>query len=309
MAIYKAWGIQINTTAVTAVISGVTSQQLGVNTTDRQEITAGSHLPRHLSVSGQDPVLRFSTHDVKTAHDAIGTFGILVDAGGDGVNLYEVQIDATGRPTAGATHRKIQIRQGLLYPVRWQVDHRGDLICDYELVVTWDGTNNPITETETVSLPAGLADSIRWSFSKLTFGSTLLADMTSLEITSGIRVDQVSVDSDIWPKHVDLTEATPRVRYTGLNLSQFAAGTVPLVGKVGAHANSTLYFRKRTNALATYVTDITAEHIKCTLEGSMRFEDILNATRADRASASIDIPLLYDGTNDPITFNTASAIT
>jgi hypothetical protein len=57
------------------------------------------------------------------------------------------------------------------------------------------------------------------------------------------------------------------------------------------------------------VADVTAEHIKLTAAGMATIENIFDDQADEPAQVSCEITTNYDGTNVPITIDTASAIT
>ena len=95
---------------------------------------------------------------------------------------------------------------------------------------------------------------------------------------------------------------------SGTALGWFADARVPLAGLAFAHANTTLYLRKRLSK-STFVANNVAEHVKFTACGMAVIEDAARIGSSDDAEISLSLPLTHDGSNDPLVVDTSSAIT
>jgi hypothetical protein len=133
-----------------------------------------------------------------------------------------------------------------------------------------------------------------------------LAQLLGLEIDFGLRVRKDSSDSEIWPQFVSIEVAQPRITLRGNRSKWFGAAGVPLAGLNGTHANTSLYLRKRA-AGGTFVANATAEHIKFTAAGLAYVDKPGSFSGNNPGETSITLVTKYDGTNYPITVNTAIA--
>ena len=163
--------------------------------------------------------------------------------------------------------------------------------------------------TESQALPAGLTDAERFTLGPVTIESILLAQVRRFELDFGIEVKTEGSDSDIWDTYCSIESIQPTLTLRGIDLNWWKdSGGVPLTGKAATHANTKIYLRKRA-AGATFVADETAQHIKFTADGLAHIDDGFSADANNKAEASLVLPMRYDGTNNPLVVNTASAIT
>ena len=311
MAIYTGYAIRLYTDAMGAavMIGGITKQSIMTGSECRSEPTAGSHFARHQSIYAQKPVASFSTTSIKQVLDNVGILGLKIAATSNpGLEFYEVQLDSDGRPLSGSNHRKIAIAKGLLVPRRLTCEHQQDASIDCDVLTIYDGTNNPLVYTESVSLPTGLDDPDRWTMGAMVFGAVTLADKLSVAIDFGNGAEQIGVNSDHWPTHLALQQVLPTIDVRGLNVSQFAAAGVPLIGLAGTQANSSFRLRHRTEELASFVASGTATHMLFNFDGVIYFDEVASFDRNARGETALKIHCKYDGTNDPITFDTTATL-
>jgi hypothetical protein len=295
--------------ASAALVTGIVSQSVMTNTEERREQTAGHHLPRHISLPAQKPVGRFASLNLDVALDACGFAGLAIaSATNPGLVFYQVLLDALGQPSAGSVHRTTALRNGLLLPRSISCDHQGDARIGYECLANYDDTNAPLVYGESAALPSGYGDTTRFTLGPVAVNGVSITGKTSLEIDLGNSARTVGADSDVWDTSIEADSIMPRVMIRGLNTALCAAAGIPLAGKVGAHADSTIYLRKRLQTGTGFVADLTAEHIAFTLAGIMYAEDVFDANGNQHGECSLAMPLAFDGTNFPVTVDTTAAL-
>lgn len=294
--------------AGSSLIGGISDDNLALNPDVRAEALSGEVYARFIALYGMNPEGSFTTRAIAAALNIAGILGKDIGTLAGGLNLYGHQHAPGGTRTAGATHLKYNVLQGLLIPVSLSVAHQGDATLNCRIVVIHDGSaNDPIIKTGSVALPAGIVDNEAFTLGKSTVGSFLIGQKTSMEINFGINVKTEASDSDIFPTFISIENVGPSLTINTTDLDIMNAAKIPQTGLVCTHANTIIHLRKRL-AGGTFVADGTAEHIKFTADGIATVSEPRNASNADPAGATISLPLRYDGTNAPLTVDTASVI-
>lgn len=293
------------------VLGGVTRMGIMLGSEVVADTTSGQVYPTHTALYSQNPRAEISTLSVASWLDQAGLTGLQIVATSDpGVYLYAHKHSEGGTRAGATSHKRYNIKEGILIPRRLVCEHQKDAQLDYELLITYDGTNNPIVIAESQTLPSGVTDAERFTIGAWTLESVAFPQIRSLEIDFGIKAVAESADSDKWPTHVSIEEITPKVTLKGIDVGWFAAAKIPLAGLAITHANTKGYLRKRSRtAASSFVADGTAEHIKFTIEGLAVVQNAFDANGQAAAEADLEITARYDGTNTPFVLDTTSAIT
>jgi hypothetical protein len=309
--VYSPYAVVLKDTA-DVVIGAVTSESMDLNTDILQEATSGSVWPEILAVRGQGPVAQFASYALKKMLDNLGITGMSIDdLAVAGVDLY-AYLHAHGGIRAGATsHIKYSISSGMVVPRTLSVDHQGDAIISADIIITFDGTLDPIVITGSQSVPGGVTDVERHTLGGVTVGPEELNTvgsgvLSSLSIDFGNNIIVAGGGSDIWPTHVSIQTGTPVISFTASEMKWLDDDIIPLEGLAATHLNTKFYLRKR-KAGGVFVADNEDEHISATAAGLAHITSLDMA--ANPAEISVTLPCYNDGSNDPIVFATATPIT
>ena len=291
----------------TAKIGGIQSHDAEHGTTVQGEGASGSIYPMTQSITAQNPTAKFATKDLKTALDALGVLG--ADLATNNLILICQQMAAGASVAAGSVHRKILAQHGIVVPETISIDHQGDAVLNVAATITYDGTNNPFVLTESQALPTGFVDDEIFTIGPVTLESIVFSQIKHLEINFGLAVKVEGVDSDVWPTIATIMGVNARINIRGIDIDWWKdAGGIAMTGKAITHANTKLFLRKRAKG-ATYVADATAEHIKFTACGLAVIENGFTGSHGEPGEISAAVSCYHDGTNAPLTVNTAIAIT
>lgn len=297
-------------------IGGIRRRSLRTASEVRSEATSGEVYHRFQSLYAQKPVAEFSTVQIASALDACALTGTALTSGAP-LLLYAQKHTEGGTRTAGANHRIYTLNEGLVLPRRLTVDHQGDAEIGYEALVTYDGTNNPIVFTDTSALPAAPTDAERFTLGRVTLtddagvpNSIVFSQIRRLEIDFGIQAETVGADSDIWDTNCRIVEIQPMLTISGIDIEWFKAtgAGIPLTGSNIVHTSTEILLRKR-DAGGTFVAAATAEHIKFTAAGMATLERVCDAQGNALDEVELRMPLIYDGTNNPLVIDTTSSYT
>jgi len=290
------------------VLPGVTDCQVRAGSEVRATPTGGNTYAEFLALVAQRPGANFSCLGAATALANIGLTGLKIAAATNpGVDLVGYA-SAEGSTRAGASsHKKYNVQEGIIVPRSLRCDHQGDAVAAFDLIATYDGTNDPVAETDSQSVDTAATDDERYTIGGITLGNIALTGFRSVEINFGVVARSVGADSDIWDTFCYIPTISPTIVFRGIDPLWFDAAAVPLIGLVGTQANTTIYLRKR--AATGYVANGTAEHIKINAAGLVTLDNIFSASGDAEGETSIMMTTQYDGTNAPLVINTASAIT
>ena len=304
---YTIAGVEFDTT----VIGGIGSVAISDNAEIRAEQTSGEVSPRFATKVGAKPVATFSSFNIAAMLGQVGAGGLDIETLSAGLNLYARKYIEASVPAATAVHRKFTATNGIILPRRLSVDHQGDASLDIEALFTsTDGATNPLAiDDTTISVP-GVTDAERFTLGPLTLAGQALGDMQSLEIDFGLGAETEGGDSDLWPTFSSIQTWVPTITIVTANVPSIASAVIPPEGIDYTHANTIFYLKKRTNDEDGFELDATAEHVKFTAGGLARVENLFSGSSGNE-SAQIGIVMhcTFDGTNDPLTVDTASAIT
>jgi len=290
------------------LLPGITQCRVETGTDVQGEATSGEVYTRWQSIFAQKPKADWTTKAIASALDLCGLTGLDVSGLATGLKIFAQKHDRASTRAGATSHRKHTFSDGLVVPRTLTVPHRGDAKLTYDLLVLYDGVNDPIILTDAVTLPAGVTDAERFTLGPTTIESVTLTTIQQMTITFGITGDPEGGDSSIWDTYCSIRKITPSLTLSGFDVEWLKAANIPLTGKSVTHTNTAIYLRKRA-AGSTFVADGTAEHIKFTAAGLAYIDVPFDASDDGYATTNLTMPLKYDGTNAPLVINTASAIT
>lgn len=294
------------------VLAGVLQNTIESQTEVLREATDGELYSRIANMTAQRPISSFRTRDVNDALATVAMGGYAISAGvNPGVVFYgQLQEEGGGRGT-GAVHRSWTIREGIVVPMRLTVEHGGDAEIEYQAFATYDGTNNPVVIAESVTLPTVTTAGERFTLPEsVQVAGNTLNGVRRLEIDFGFEVEQIDADGDRWPTLVRIKEVNPTVTLQGIESNWLSASNLSLQGDCCTHADTIIYLRKRDTCVASgFVANVTAEHVKLSVDGLAYSPQIHDASGNELAENSIQIDCKFDGTNTPLVPTVDSAIT
>jgi len=287
---------------------GVSQQNIVTGSDVRGEPTDAEIYARILALYEQKIVPSFSTYCLVQHLDELSALGVSIADMTLGLSLF-AQAHLKGGSRAGATaHREYNFTEGIVFPQSINVSHRGDAELSVGAVIGYDGSNDPMTITDDVTLTAITGEAERFTMGPVTIESVLLAQKTNVSINFGLQVESEGVDSIIWDEFVSIVQCQPVIEITGIDIEWLKAANIPLTGKSVTHANTDIYLAKRAHG-GTFVADETAEHIKFTAAGLIVPDECFSSSGQAPGQVKLTMPCYYDGTNAPITIDTTSAIT
>jgi len=296
--------------ASAVIFGGITQMDIPLSTEITNEVTAGSYFARNTNIKSIKPKITFASRDVAKVLDNIPLLGKTIDGDtNDGFCLWMSQLE-NGETMSGSNHRKIRMRKGRIIATQASCNHQDDLSISCEAMAIWDKTNNPIIPTGGLALPGAAADPDRFTLHSATVGGVAFECLQSVSVNFGVTVEMFGCDSDIYDTHLQVTEIKPEITFTTLQPSQFAtSGGVDLTGLLGTHANTVFYFRKRSQGGDSAFEDLAdTVHLSSTASGILTIDKAFGSSGNKRGESGYKLTCSYDGTNNPIIWDTAVAI-
>ena len=311
---YKIFSVSLDSDeqAATAIeIPDCVNMSMSNNPQLERIITAGETQPKHVSLVSQKATASFDTYALPTTLAEIGaSFQDILTAGANpGVVFFLQKFDAAGNVSAGSVHRSLTISSGVVVPRRLTCDHQGHAMLSVDVVIVKESANNAIVIADNVAMPTLANQGLRWTLDGMTVGGVALTDYTSMEIDFGNTVETRGTQSDVWDAYVEVRTHAPTITLTGIDPAWFATAAVPIDGLACTIANTILYLRKRAVDGTGFVIDGTAEHVKITAGGVATIQNPVTGSAQAFTESSIVITCMELGGNNPLIFNTASAIT
>ncbi|MGB0714272.1 MAG: hypothetical protein ACPGXK_00225 [Phycisphaerae bacterium] len=288
-----------------ALIDGV--NRVSVNTgTEVNNITTGADIySRHQSVVAQNPGASFESLAIAKVLASVPLTGLNLAT--SALGIYAKKRQQGGGIEGSGQHRKYTFSAGLAYLGSLSVSHQEDASITVESRGIAVGANNPLTIADSVTLP-NLLDSERFTLGPVVVAGVDIADhLESIELNFGVNIGTKGAGSTIWPTFANVKTVLPEITFRGVDLEWIKTENIPLLGKAGTHANTTISLRKRLSG-GTYTADETAEHIQFTCDGIVTPDDVMDASDTDEASSTIMMRARHDGTNLPLTIATAVAL-
>ncbi len=179
------------------------------------------------------------------------------------------------------------------------------------LIYSADGAAHPFVIADNVALPAIVQNNVQHTLGPITLGVTgTVINPTCIQnllVDFGSGAETIGCGSDLYDTHLQL----PASHRSSRSPVSMRPRLVPVVCRQSACRSPTRRRRSSCVSGATngigFVANGTAEHIKMTANGVAVVTQHTGQGTA-RAEVSIQITTSWDGTNAPVTIDTASAI-
>lgn len=311
MGVSNRWNIYaVNFSDVSdTLLTGISGGNINLETNMVSEVVSGQVYAEHLVMNGQEVTADFSSMSIQDCLDQVGPLGFDISTLSNGFYLYGYKHAKGGARAAGSVHRRFTFVDGLIVPRSITCDHQGDASINYDVLATYDGTNNPLQFSDTIAAPTVPSDNERFTLGKVSIAGTEYTGKKSIEIDFGNQVERESADSDKWSTHSSIVQQIPEITIRGISLDWLAAANIPLEGRATTHANTTIWLRKRAKTASGFVADGTAEHISFTIDGCAWVEEAYSSQGQGAVETQLKIRATYDGTNTPLVIDTTATIT
>ncbi len=135
-----------------------------------------------------------------------------------------------------------------------------------------------------------------------------LGCILSVDLDFGIAIRSSGCASNVYDTQIEVDSITPEITINTKKTEVFAAAAIPLSGKEATIANSFIKLRKRIKNTGSFVAAATAEHVLVNFSGITYCDQAFDAQGNQDGTTNVRTTCVTDGTNTPVTINTASAI-
>lgn len=286
-----------------AILGGVSAASIRTETEIRGEVVDGGPYERLQAIISERPGAEWTTRAIAAFLSEIGATGKAITSDvNPGLTLYAHKASDGGTRAAGSNHRKYVFGKGILIPRQLSVEHNGDATCTFAMLAVSDGSNAPVAESDSVSLPAITdGDAEAFGIGPVSIGGTTISQITGITIDFGINAETVGGDGEVWDTLSWIGTLVPEITIRTNDLLAISDTKIPISGGLAAeHADTSVSLRKRKHA-GIYHADGDGEHTTFTMDGIAYCEqpkEVGGATGI--AEATIRIRGRDDGTNAPL---------
>lgn len=303
-------------TGAPVIVTGIRNGRVVPQLRYVREITTGNAYAHFGALYAAEPMAAFTTLDIARAGAGIGlNSGLnLTAASEEGTTFYGVKTEDGGTRVAGSNHVGFNATKGLMYIRSITASHQADASMDVEAMFTYDGSNEPITEVDATALPSAPDDNHRYTLGTVALGTEsgnqiTLTGKTEVSIDLGIQCIVTASDSDRYPTHAYIESVNPTIRITTYDVLKLTSA-IPITGKLVDLSHTAIFLRKRSKSTTSgFVANGTAEHVKFVpYDGQAFHATVFEGSANGLATATIEIPLIGDGSNYPLSVTWQSAI-
>lgn len=230
----------------------VLSEPMAAGSVDRGAVIA-SHV---------EPRVRLSTADLATLLGTVGIADGLYCSSGCKIQFQQRATNAAGIFLGGLNHVRIDATLGTLWieSLRSSQDDREGAVADCLFAALFDGTNEPLVQSNNVALSGTPAFTSQFHHGPAYLAAAQLAGLRSVQYQTGLAFSAVRADGDYAPKLGAFVERKPILSLTFDKLSAVTSGPNSLVNAALA-ATLAVYFRKGVHG-GKRVSDASPVHIK-----------------------------------------------
>jgi hypothetical protein len=288
------------------IIDQVSGQSYSAGWAKNIKGSGGQLYPTFSNIMSGVPRMSLSTEAIAQFLTAASVDGLVLVTP-RGFEMYNQAIDdATGKRATGSNHEKIASVKTLIIPRRLTCSHGGIAKIDFDVFgISSDGVTHPFTLTASVALPTVAGVVQQFTLGPIKINGTAYEGIQDFSIDFGVREAIKSANGLVYPTRGHFETIAPRVTIRTDDAAVLAALT--LSGTAQSSTDTVLYLRKCSDT-GIRVADATAEHISFTIDECIWTATDKGGSHPGVLATSFDADLTYDGTNAPIVFNGATAI-
>lgn len=291
-----------------AFISQIDSARPTPNSEFLDGVPAGFPYALFTSHFALNPDVTFETPQIKTILDLTGALSSIVDLSAGNVDLHFKKFQDLGRRVADASlaHKRFRMAQAYLSLGQITAGDRSRAVAACRLGTTYNGSSAPLVAAGSLAL-AGTPTAAQHFVAGPVFynvggGSTQIPGVQSVSIDLGRQVIQLSGDGEPY-----ITFAACQMYDPVITVQCVEHAWETFTAEGGVLTGASIYLRK-VSALGR-VADGTTEHIK--FAGTAGLITVTESTGGgnDPSITTYRIKLVGTDSVEPITVNTAIAIT
>lgn len=305
---HTLYAIQIQTTAaVDLLIDQISNQNVDTGITELLLSADGDVDNTFVALQSQNPRIGLTTSALATVLASCGISGLKIDSDvdDDGAECWFQKMDEGGVRATGANHYKLTVNEGLLLPRGISAPNDGHATMDMELIITYDGTNDPIVIASSQSLEGSPSVGEVFTCGKVVINGAQLEGIQNIDIDFGLSELVLSADGQLWPTFAAIQGRAPSITIRTTDVGSLS--TFGLTGDAQGATDSLIYLRKFSEGSGR-VADNVAEHISFSIDDGMIYVTAVDGDSDSPQMADVKITPTYDGSNAVMVINTATTI-
>jgi hypothetical protein len=308
LTVHTLYAVNIATTAaVDLFIDQITDFNVDTGINEMLVTADGSVDPTYVAIQNQSPRINFTTSALATVLATCGISGLKIDSDvdDDGAEFWFQKMAEGGVRATGSNHMKLTMNEGMLLPrVISASNDGGPATMTMEMVITWDGTNDPLVIATSQALEGTAIVGEVFVPGIVMINGTQLDGIQDISIDFGLTEMVVTADGNVWPTFTAIQTRKPVITITTLDV--IALNTFGLTGDAQGATDSIVYLRKVDEG-GTRVADGTSEHISFTIDDGMITVKTIGGGDEPQQS-EVQITPTYDGSNAIMLIDTTAAI-
>jgi len=199
-----------------------------------------------------------------------------------------------GLRTAGATHTKGTIVEGMLIPVTLSLADGASAALSCQVILTSaDGTTTPLTLTGSQALVASAGAGAGWTLGAVTLNGSTLEGVESVTINFGISPMTLGGSGTPYPTFTAVSKMDPTITITAAGIDEFLSWG--LSGQAQNATDSTIQIDDMTEGGLRGSSPIT-----CSIDEGLMHTDSVDLGDGGPARHSLVLQPTYDGTALPL---------
>ena len=297
-AVYYMHSILMPSTVAITQLTELSNPQ---NQQDLTEMSGGDTAPLWSGTDEAIPEIAFGSQDLKQFLDGLDSEKIIADLSAGNTDVFWRKGKAFGTREAlnSTVHLRARMAENAsLYWTSITAQRGQNAVVNGMIVPIFDGTTDPIQYASNVAIPVTPAVSYVFRNGPVVLNGTTYST-TGIDLQSNANQERLTDNGEGFISHFSIENYSPQLTFRTTNLAVMST-----IGTRGiALTSGSIFFRRRAkNGLN--VADATAEHIKATASaGTIKARQIAD----DEAEVFVQF-VKPDATTEPLTWNTASAI-
>lgn len=287
------------------IIDQVEASSLAMNPSKNIKSSAGDVDPTFAGYNGFAPAFKVTTEMIAQFLGAVGISGLVISA--NPTSLYNRAVDLTTALRKGSSsHQKFACNAGIIVPRQLTVGVQSVAKIMFDVIgINAAGSTNPITKSESVSLPSMNGVGEQFYFGKAMINGTELEGVQDMTFDFGLDVVVKQSAGAIYPQLVYIQSRKPKFTFKVNDADSLA--DLGLTGLAQGSTDSAIYLRKGA-ANGIRVADATTEHISFAIDDGIITVPDKGGSHGSENQTSVEIDPIFDGTNAIVVVSTAAAI-
>lgn len=289
---------------------GVENRDIDPGAKEYVAFAAGEVSPSYVATMNSEQKINLTVRDIAVALANISPLtGLALDTTGPSaltsVDIFSTKMLNLALQAGSSAHYKTRITDCLVLPknLSWSMHNPAKMVFELWPIST-DGSTNPMTQTDSVSLPSNLVVAQEYTGGPVVHNSTEIPGVQGVNIDFGLSAEYRFTNSDPFPVRVHINQVAPKATIDTKDLL-----SITNFGTQGLQAAGTMefYFTKMASGGVRTAAG-TSEHVKFSTASGMPkiFPRSFSASDRNDSQGQIEVIFRKNASNPVYTLSTAS---